>query len=61
MSRTIQSMRKVFSKIIIWLISLNILLSTVPIAYAEKYSIDRCGRYLDSEVSFSLVMKIKFT
>ena len=45
-------MRKVFSKIIIWLISLNILLSIVPIAYAEKYSIDRHDRYLDSEVSF---------
>ena len=45
-------MRKVFSKIIIWLISLNILLSIVPIAYAEKSSIDRHDRYLDSEVSF---------
>jgi len=45
-------MRKVFSKIIIWLISLNILLSIVPIVYAEKYSIDRHDRYLDSEVSF---------
>lgn len=45
-------MKKVFSKIIIWLISLNILLSIVPIVYAEKYSIDRHDRYLDSEVSF---------
>lgn len=45
-------MRKVFSKIILWLISLNILSSMTYIANAEKYSIDRHDRYLDSEVSF---------
>ena len=45
-------MRKVFSKIILWLISLNILLSMAPVAYAEKYSIDKHDRYLDSEVGF---------
>lgn len=45
-------MRKVCSKIILWLISLNILFYMVPIANAEKYYIDRHDRYLDSEVSF---------
>ena len=45
-------MRKVFSKIILWLISLNILLSIAPLANAEKYSIDKHDRYLDSEIGF---------
>lgn len=45
-------MKKIFSKIILWLISLNILFSIVQIANAEKYSIERQDRYLDSEVGF---------
>lgn len=45
-------MRKVFSKIILWLISLNIVLSIAPLANAEKYSIDKYDRYLDSEIGF---------
>ncbi|MDP5110546.1 MAG: TlpA family protein disulfide reductase, partial [Rickettsiaceae bacterium] len=45
-------MKKIFSKIILWLISLNILFSINQIANAEKYSIDRHDRYLDSEVGF---------
>lgn len=45
-------MKKIFSKIILWLISLNIIFSIVQIANAEKYSIERQDRYLDSEVGF---------
>ena len=45
-------MMKVFSKIILWLFSLNILLFTPFVVNADKYSIDKFDRYLDSEVSF---------
>ena len=45
-------MKKIFSKIILWLISLNLLFSMAQIANAEKYAIDRHDRYLDSEVGF---------
>lgn len=45
-------MKKIFSKIIFWLISLSLLFSIVEIANAEKYSIERQDRYLDSEVGF---------
>lgn len=45
-------MHKVFSKIILWLISLNIILLISFSANADKYSIDKFDRYLDSEVNF---------
>jgi len=45
-------MMNVFSKIILWLFSLNILLFTPFMVNADKYSIDKFDRYIDSEVGF---------
>jgi thiol-disulfide isomerase/thioredoxin len=45
-------MQTVFSKIILWLISLTISLFIFQQALADKYSIDRFDRYLDNEAHF---------